>query len=691
MGGEQRWVRNEMSGSAELVLQVGTIAGDVHFHRPKARMPRQLPARIDEMLNQVRVLGELGKGTAGRPELDDPLVKVVLGPRGSGKSTVATYWLHGCQDDYPHGQIYANLGAWADHQTAPREVLGEFLVALGVSRGDLPVDVDTRAAMFRSITHDRSLQVFLDDVLSPAQVRTLLPGRGRSIVVVTGHGPFGVLHQTATLIDVAPLEPDMAAALLAQFAGERIDDEPGARDAVLALCAGLPVALCLVGSLLAEQSHLSLAELLDELTDPESGITELEMGDQPTLSALFDLTYRRLTAEAQACYRALGAHPVGDDLAVAALAAALGTSERRLRGAVRELVALRVVEQPVAGRVVVHNLIREHARRVLDATSPASERAGMRGRVVAWYVAGAVAADNNVMPQRVWRGRLFPDLVVDTAHAGATDSRAWLEAERVNLRAVVSAAFELGDLDAVIRLCVVLWSLYEPGKFYDDLLETNALGVRAAEHVGADLVRAVLLTQMGFAHLHRGEPNTALTTCLAAVEIARRAGDIDAEATALEAAGLAELDRGDVVRARELLRGNLEMADRIGDPRRTALARFHLAKAEPAGEALRLLGRALEGFRALPTPEPRNLAKIMTWEGRKHTEAGSAAAARECLDRALAITTEQNWPFDQAQVLDALGDLHQARDYYDRALAIYDQFGFIVAAAKTRQRLAGLT
>jgi tetratricopeptide (TPR) repeat protein len=691
MGGEQRWVHNDTSGSAELVLQVGTIEGDVHFHRPQARTPRQLPSRIDDLLNQVRVLRELDEGTAERPELDDPLVKVVLGPRGSGKSTVATYWLHGCQESYPHGQLYANLGAWADHQTAPREVLGEFLVALGVSRSDLPVDVDTRAAMFRSITHDRSLQVFLDDVLSPAQVRTLLPGRGRSIVVATGHGPFGVLRQTAKLIDVAPLEPDMAVALLAQFAGGRIDDEPDARDAVLELCAGLPVALCLVGSLLAEQADLSLVELLDELTDPEGGITEVAVGDQPTLSALFDLTYRRLTAQAQACYRALGVHPAGDDLDIATLAAALGTPERRLRGAVRELVALRVVEQPVAGRVVVHNLIRQHARRVLDATSQGSERADMRGRVVAWYLAGAVAADHNVMPQRVWRSRLFPDLMVDTAHPGATDSRVWLEAERVNLRAVVSTAFELGDLDAAIRLCVVLWSLYEPGKFYDDLLETHALGVRAAEHLGADLARAVLLTQMGFAHLHRGEPDTALATCLVAVEAARRAGDTDAEATALEAAGLAELDQGDAVRARELLRRNLEMAGRIGDPRRTALARFHLAKTEPANEALRLLDQALEGFRALPTPEPRNLAKIMTWQGRKHTQAGSTAEARECLDRALAITIEQSWPFDQAQVLDALGDLGRARDYYDRALAIYDQFGYVVAAARTRQRLAGLT
>jgi tetratricopeptide (TPR) repeat protein len=691
--GEERSARNEFSGSAHAVVQAGEIHGGVHFHWPATRVPHQLPPRID-LVNQVRVLAELERGIADRPPLDDPVVKVVLGPRGSGKSTVATAWLHGVRERFPDGQLYAALGAWSDHQVAPREVLGEFLVSLGVQRGDLPPDLASRAAMFRSATHGRSLAVFLDDVVSPAQVRSLLPGPGGSVVVVTGHGAFGVLaRQRATLIDIDPLEPDMAVALLRQFAGDRVHDDADALAAVLDLCAGLPVALCLVGGMLAEHRTLSLAELLEELADPDAGLTSVAVGDEPTLGSLFDATYARLSPPAQAVYRALGAHPGNGDVSVPALAAGMGTGVAKVRRAVDELVSMRVVEDPVAGRVVVHNLVRGHAARVGEVVDR-SGRDAVRQRLTDWYVTGAVTAEATVMGQRVWRRRLFPDVRPQSDHPASPDPRGWLERERANLRAVVTASYEDGALEAAVVLCLVLWALYEPGKYYDDLLATNALGVRAAEHLTGDVVRAVLLTQMGFAHLHLGDADAAIAGCLTAIDIARQAGDVEAEATALECAGLAQLAKGDLADARGTLRRNLELAESVGDPRRIALARFHLAKAEPPAEAVVLLDRALAGFRALAAPEPRNFAKIMTWLGRKLGEFGQTERARERLAQARAITAEQNWPFDHAQVLDALGDLETgdaARAYYEQAIALYTEHGFVTFMDSTAQRLAALS
>ncbi len=694
MVGEELSTRNEFDGSAHAVVQAGEVHGGVHFHRwPATRVPRQLPPRI-ELLNQVRVLAELEKGVADRPPMDDPIIKVVLGPRGSGKSTVATSWLHGVHERFPDGQLYATLGAWSDQQAAPREVLGEFLVSLGVERGSLPADVESRASMFRSVTHGLSVAVFLDDVVSPAQVRSLLPGPGGSVVVVTGHGAFGVLaRQRATLIDIDPLEPDMAVELLRQFVGDRVRGDEDALQAVLELCAGLPVALCLVGGMLAEQPTLSVAELLEELADPEAGITSVAVGDEPTLGSLFDATYARLSPQAQAVYRALGAHPGNADVSVAALAAGMGVGEAKIRGAVRELVSMRVVEDPVAGRLVVHNLVRGHAARVGDVVDRA-ERNAVRVRLIDWYVRGAVTAEAAVMGQRVWRRRLFPDVRPRSGHTAEADPRGWLERERANLRAVVTASYEDGALEAVVVLCLVLWALYEPGKYYDDLLATNELGVRAAEHLGADVVRAVLMTQMGFAHLHLGDADAAVAGCVAAIEIARRAGDVEAEATALECAGLARLARDDVDEARGVLRRNLELAESVGDPRRIALARFHLAKAEPPEEAVVLLDRALAGFRGLAAPEPRNFAKIMTWQGRKLGESGLTAQARERLEQARAITGEQNWPFDHAQVLDAFGDLETgdaAKEFYEQAIALYTEHGFVNAMTRTAQRLAALS
>src|SRR5207249_780747 len=103
---------------------------------------------------------------------------------------------------------YANVGA-----ATAAEVLGEFLVALGVHRGDLPAGAHDRGRWFRTLTQGRSLAIFLDDIRVPAQVRELLPGPGGSIVVVTGLGfGFESLRDIAEVIDIDPVGHEMAVA-----------------------------------------------------------------------------------------------------------------------------------------------------------------------------------------------------------------------------------------------------------------------------------------------------------------------------------------------------------------------------------------------------------------------------------------------------------------------------------------------
>lgn len=683
-----RSVDNQMTGSAQVVVQAGVITGDVYLGGPQRAVPHQLPTRIGELVNQVRVLDELAAGTSSRPALDDPRIKVVLGPRGSGKSTVATSWLHDCQDDYPDGQLYANLGAWTDELAAPSEVLAEFMASLGVNRADLPAGLAARSAMFRSLTHDLSLQVFLDDVMTPAQVQSLLPGRGRSIVVATGHGAFGVLRrQGASLIDVDPLEREMAVELLRQFIGDRVDDDAAALDSLLDRCAKLPVALCLVGTLLADDDTQSMAELVDELAVDASGLGTVEVAGHPSLAALFDASYLRLSATTQLLYRVIGVHPAVPDVSVDVLAAALGESASRVRSSVRDLTTMRVVEQPRRDRLVVHTLVHNHARSL--ATAVDGDVSVMIDRMLVWYVVGAATSDAAIMPQRPWRALLFPDLVADPEHPAAVDPRGWLELERANLRAAVSLAFDHGRAETVIQLCLLLWSLYEPGKYGDDLLATHALGVRVAGETEAHLAHAVLLVQMGFAYRDGGDFDAAVRVCDEAVRIARAIGDLAVEATAVECAGLAEVERGDLAAAGPRLSLNLAVAEAIGDPRRLALARLHLAKIKDSPTALELLDQALAGFRGLPTPEPRNLAKIMLWQGRKLAAAGDGEPAHEALLTALGIVTDHQWPFDQAVILEALADVvpvEQASDYLGRALDIYDENGYVLAAARLRQR-----
>jgi tetratricopeptide (TPR) repeat protein len=505
--------------------------------------------------------------------------------------------------------------------------------------------------------------------------------------VVTGHGAFSSLdQQSAEFIDIAPLERDMAVELLRGFAGDRIDAEPGALDSILALCTGLPIALCLVGRMLAEDAGLSLAELLEELSDPDVGITQVVLGDEPSLAAVFEAGYRRLSEPARRCYRAIGLAPNGPDISVGVLGAALGLPAHRIRAVVRELTLMRIAEETERGRLVVHNLVREHAHNVARVVETSTERRTVQGLILNWYAANAIAADYKLSPLRGWWQEIFPGLVMGTA---PDNYRKWMETERANLRSAVTLAFELGFLDVVIHLCVALWSLYEPGKFYDDLLATHELGLRAAE--GTAPVTALLLVQKAFGLSHRGHHDEAIECCRTAAAIA---GNIKLVATATETAGLMELARQNREAALTLLRRNLELAIEIGDPRRTALARLHLAKALEPDEALSQLALAMVAFQEIN--DSRNAGKVFTWQGRKLKDLGNLEAAKVRLTEALTLMAD--WKFDRAQILDELGDIAarqgdntQAKEHFEQALDIYGAGGHLTNVSVTRKRLQSLT
>ncbi|MFS8104542.1 hypothetical protein LFM09_46315 [Lentzea alba] len=423
--------------------------------------------------------------------------------------------------------------------------------------------------------------------------------------------------------------------------------------------------------LIAESPDMRLAELLDELKDPATGITRVTVGGEPSLGTVFDAGYRRLSRLGQRCYRAMGLHLYVDDLPVAVLAAAMGIPEAELRPVVRELRDTRTIDQPRASRLTVHKLVHEHARLVADTVDDAVHRLAATRSMIGWCTTGAVTAVTGLLPPRSWRADFLPESVVDAAHPASVDPGAWLRAERVNLRAVVTVAFELGGLEPVLRLCISQWWLFLAEKYADDLLATHALGLRAADHLHDDRMKALLLVQQGFAYRSLGRFCDAVDSCTAAMRLAEAVGSVELVATRLEGAGLAAFDGGDLTQAALWLRRNLELAETTCDPRRIALACLHGAKPEPSEQALVLLERAYEVFRSLPVPESQNLAKVLLWQGRK---LGAEGGPR--LREALALATEHRHQADRAEILEALAQLDADRDVavelYREALTILD-------------------
>lgn len=674
-----RRVGNRVQGTARNIVQAGSIEV-LNFHQFELPVPAQLPVPIRTLVNQHHVLTALDEVLAALSE--DPAIVVLSGARGSGKSTAAVYWLQRHRERFPDGQLRADLGAWADHAVAPAEVLLAFITSLGVDRGEVPADLESRVNLFRSLTSGRSLQILLDDAVTAAQVKQLLPGPGRSMVVVTGQGGFGALAEhEATFIDVEPLEDDMAAELLRGFAGDRVDAEPAARAAMIALCGGRAVALSVVGRVLRDAPELSLGELLEEL-EP-GGLTRMTVDGEPEIAAVLDAGYRRLTDAARRCYRVLGVHPDGNGVSLPALAAALKQPELTLRPVVRELVhGKRMVDQ-IDGRLHLDRLVGEHARNTADEVDGTDVSDLRRRDFVRWYAKGAIAADHVLQPHRPWMRELFPDVTVDTTHPAHRHAREWMLAERDTLRSAVQLAADIGELHAALHLCVAQWWLYESQKYSDDIVSTHKIGIDAAEELGLPMVKALLLVQQGYAERTRARFDTAVALLSQAAELARVHGNLQLEATAIEGAGLARFDQGHPGAA-ALLGRNVELARSVGEPRRIALACLHAAKPSEPAEALPLLDEAWAAFRGLDQPDRHNLAKVLLWQGRKLAD---HAEARARLDQALALMSELGRDFDRAQVLEALGDLLStvdtpvARRHYLQAADTFQEGGHLLAAA----------
>ncbi|GAB3490623.1 tetratricopeptide repeat protein [Amycolatopsis cihanbeyliensis] len=666
-------MHNEFGGDADNVIQGRDIYGGVHFHQ--VRGPRggrcQVPPAPEHYTDNERPLAELDAWLAHAESRDGPKVVILRGPPGCGTTTLAGYWVHQHEADYPDGHFFVRLGTGPDEAEQERPALAELLLAAGRHPDEIPASLEGRAALWRSWSTGKRIALVIDDALTAGQVRALLPGAGASAVLVTEAGRVESLRAwaSATTVDIAPMADDAAHLLLGRLVGaDRLATDPGAVAELIDLCAGSTVALCVVASLLTEFPDRPVARLARRLARQERTLQELSRDEDLSVTVVFDAAYRRLSPLAQRCYQALGVHPGSGDVSAAAVAVALGADQDDVDDALHDLLRARLVQETEDERYLISGLIRRHAMAKAEQDGTA-----LRQHLLAYYWARALAADGLLMPNRGWRQRIWPELTV-AEDGGEEEARAWLEAERINLRGAVDLAYELGELSRACQLCLALWPLHEQGKYAHDMAATNRIGVRAATELGDWPAAAVLAMQQGFAYRELGDPQRAVELFETALGHAERAGSVEAQASAVESHGLVRLDQGLLPAATDLLRRQVALAERLAVPRRLALARLHLAKVEPPEVALALLERA----RAELAAEPYNLVKVDLWRGKKLLAAGRQAEAAELLAGAAATASTGKWHAERAQLCEALADLalargepEVARSYLRDALDIY--------------------
>lgn len=237
----------------------------------------QLPRDMDDFTGRAAELSDL-VATMGNAEADAVKVAVIGGPPGVGKTTLAVRAAHQLRRRFHDGQLFMNMRAPRGRPRTASDVLGQLLRMLGLE-GSLPRRLEERAALYRAYMAERSILVLIDNVSDSEVARWLLPGTGRSGVLITSRRRLLALDATRHLV-VRPFAEEEAVALLARMVNDgRIEAEPAAANLVATRCGGLPLAIRIAGTKLRLQPHLSVPQLADRLSGDRRLLGALQVGD----------------------------------------------------------------------------------------------------------------------------------------------------------------------------------------------------------------------------------------------------------------------------------------------------------------------------------------------------------------------------------------------------------------------------
>jgi tetratricopeptide (TPR) repeat protein len=675
---------NTISGGVSgLSIQTGSVHGNVHVHagQPQPRTPRQLLLVSASFTDRERELMELST-LLTRDRRSGPAMAVVAGPGGVGKTSLASRWIADHVEQFPDGQLHADLGAFSvDGPTAPEEVLGRFLRALGVSAEQVPAGLAEQAALYRSMTADKRIAILADDADSAAQVRPLLPASPQSVVVVTSRWRLGALTMDgAQVLVVNPLNPAAGLTLLQQtVGGQRVTIEPEQARELVELCGGLPIALCVAAARLSTRPRWPISRLVEVLADERSRLSALTVADEAVVQASFDLSFGELTPNAARAYRLLGLHP-GRDFGTGVAAAAVDRSPEDTDGALDELVDASLLTDIGPDRFRFHDLTRVHARQQADDDSASTRDETLR-RMVTWYLDNVVAADRTVMPLRP---RLGPRYQNTSGERGPfNDAEAalrWEEQELANIVAAARAAHERGWLSETWQFCEALWGVFLYRRHYPEWRQTHNWGIDAARRCGNLRAEARLEIQLGYLDLNTDHYDEARERFTASLQIGEHLPDLAVQATAWEHLGVVAQSTGDQPLAAEYFTRALRFAEEQDDRRSVAL---HLRR---LGELAGARGHLLEAAQHLERSAEVSLAigdhvlhaRALTRLGSTHLRAGRVIDAATTLRKAAAIFGDAGAESYLAEALEALAeasvqalDIPEARTFLEQALAIY--------------------
>ena len=631
------------------------------------RVPAQLPADVADFTGREANLEQLRAAMSDAERRDNPAVAVavVAGAPGLGKTALAIHAAHALRRDFPDGQLYVSLRGGSEQPVPPDEVLARFLRDLGVDGARIPVDAEERAALYRTRLAERQMLIVLDDARNAAQVRPLLPGTGSCAVIVTSRHRLSDLAGSR-LIDLDVLDDPEATELFVRIIGaERADAEPDAVRDVVAICAGLPLAIRIAGARLAARRGWKIRSLANRLADQRRRIDELTAGDL-AVRACFQVSFDALArgksgggADPASLFRMLGLWQ-GPSIGLHGAAALVGQPEALVGDCLEVLVDAHLLESPAPDRYRLHDLLRDYAAERAEADEPAQAVEEAVHRLLGWYLSTADAAASIVAPP--YRDRV--PVPVDPLEPGcqplsfATSGQAlhWFEQERGNLVAATRQAASYGLHDIAWKLPVAAVVCFDRHGYRAEWLTTHRIALASVRELGDRRGEAWVLNNLGMVFGRQGLGD-AISYFERAVAILHEVGDRREQARAANNLAFTYLVLGRYQEAVTALLGALELQREVGRRYGEGVALCNLGEAYlELGRHEEAIARSQEALAIVrEVGSVRDEGYALYNLGRAHLELGHPAEASDLLDQALAIHRAAGNRYGEAQVMEHIG------------------------------------
>lgn len=679
-------------------------AGQGEAERPgsHAIAPAQLPTDIDDFTGRDKQVHQLCALLTDDTTRASAPIAVVAGRGGVGKTTLAVHAAHRLADRFDDGHLHVDLRGAEARPLEPAEVLGRWLLALGIDGASIPEHAEERAGLYRTHLAKRRVLVVLDNAADERQIRPLLPAGRDCGVLVTSRGRLAAL-EGAQRLDLDALDPEQAIELLSRIAGhDRIAAEPAEAERVARLCGYLPLALRVAGARLSAHPEWSLSRYAAHLADERSRLDELAVGDMEVRGSLA-LSYQGIPPLAGQALRMLGTADL-PEFAPWILSPLLEVDTDTAESLAEDLQQAQLLDalgEDMAGqlRYRLHDLVRLYARERAADEDPAHERrAALRRLVSSWLWLANRGADTlrSGLPRPRRGAAPQQELDPELTAALLADPLAWFESEAPALIAAV-------DLTDTLDLDESAWELFSAlvaGRFmlgsqFDEWWHTYQAAIAVVRRSGNRHGAAIMDSGIGLMYFRQDSYLDAIEHFGRAATVFGGDGNHHEEAIARCGLGISLASHGKPAEALSHIRYAEATFREGGDRHAIACASEVSGAIQTAGgayaEALEALHRALDGYRV--SGDPRGEANTCARIGRAHLALGDHAAAAGWSEQARGLFSRLSdraghaeSSYDLATALFQQGQQGRAQRALRQCLETYEELGRHSSAARVLSR-----